>query len=50
MREQCDTLNNIVLAEFDYFSGVMLGDLHTLVLNLLRAQADYHNRVSQYHL
>ena len=48
MRQQCDTLNNIVLAEFDYFSGNMVGDLQSLVLSMLRSQAEYHRKVRSY--
>ena len=45
VRQQCETLNNIVLAEFDYFSGVRVGDLQTLILTLLQSQANYHRMV-----
>ena len=45
VRQQCEILNNIVLAEFDYFSGVMVGDLRSLILTLFQSQADYHRKV-----
>ena len=45
VRQDCETLNNILLAEFDYFSEQMTEDLHKLVMSLLKEEADYHRKV-----
>ncbi len=45
MRQHCETLNNIVLAEFDYYSKTMVNDFETIILNLLKEQATYHRQV-----
>ena len=48
MRQQCETLNNIILSEFDYFNGAMLEDFQSIVLTLLKNQADYHKKVHRH--
>lgn len=47
IRQHCETLNNIILAEFDYFSNTMVGDFENIILNLLKEQAIFHKQVSQ---
>ena len=45
MRQDCETLNNILLAEFDYFSQQMTEDLRKLILSLMKEEAEYHKKV-----
>ena len=45
MRQHCETLNNIILAEFDYFSNALITDFENIVLNLLKEQAIFHRQV-----
>ena len=45
MRQHCETLNNIILAEFDYYSNTMINDFETIILYLLKEQATYHRQV-----
>lgn len=45
IRQHCDTLNNILLAEFDYFSKTMIDDFELMTVRLLKQQADFHRRV-----
>ena len=45
IRQHCDTLNNILLAEFDYFSKTMIDDFELMTARLLKQQADFHRRV-----
>ena len=45
MRQDCETLNNVLLSEFDYFSESMLDDLETVMLSLLKSQADHYHKV-----
>ena len=45
IRQHCDTLNNILLAEFDYFSKTMIDDFELMTARLLKQQADFHGRV-----
>ena len=45
IRLHCDTLNNILLAEFDYFSKTMIDDFELMTARLLKQQADFHRRV-----
>lgn len=46
MRQNCETLNNVLLAEFDYFSRVMVDDFENMMARFLRQQADFHRHVS----
>ena len=46
IRQHCDTLNNILLAEFDYFSKTMIDDFELMTARLLKQQADFHRKVS----
>jgi sorting nexin-9/18/33 len=46
VRQDCETLNNILLSEFDYFSEVMIEDIQNLILNLLKQQAEYHRKLA----
>ena len=46
MRQDCETLNNILLSELDYFSTVMLEDFQSVLLKLLKEQADHHKKVN----
>lgn len=46
MRQNCETLNNVLLAEFDYFSRVMVDDFESMMAQFLRQQADFHRHVS----
>ena len=48
MRQNCETLNNVLLAEFDYFSRVMVDDFENMMLQFLRQQAEFHKQVSTY--
>lgn len=48
MRQNCETLNNVLLAEFDYFSRVMVDDFENMMLQFLRRQAEFHKQVSTY--
>lgn len=45
MRQECETLNNILLSELDYFSCLMIEDFQGIFLKLLKSQADYHRKV-----
>ena len=45
VREHCDTLSNILMAEFDYISNTMTSDLQTITNKFLRLQADFHSKV-----
>lgn len=47
MRQDCETLNNILLAELDYFSSLMIEDFQGIILKLLKEQADYHKKVRE---
>ena len=46
MRQNCETLNNVLLAEFDYFSRVMVDDFENMMLQFLQQQAEFHKQVS----
>ena len=46
MRQDCETLNNILLSELDYFSTVMVEDFQSVLLKLLKEQAEYHKKVN----
>ena len=46
IRQHCDTLSNVLLAEFDYFSKAMINDFELMTARLLKQQADFHRRVS----
>ena len=46
VRQNCETLNNVLLAEFDYFSRVMVDDFESMMAQFLRQQADFHRHVS----
>ena len=48
VRQNCETLNNVLLAEFDYFSRVMVDDFENMMLQFLRRQAEFHKQVSTY--
>ena len=44
MRQNCETLNNILLAEFDYFSEVMVDDFEEMMSSFLLEQANLHRQ------
>lgn len=46
MRQNCETLNNVLLAEFDYFSRVMVDDFENMMLQFLQQQTEFHKQVS----
>ncbi|XP_003384967.1 PREDICTED: uncharacterized protein LOC100640359 [Amphimedon queenslandica] len=46
MRQDCETLNNILLSELDYFSTVMVEDFQSVLLKLLKEQAEYHKNLA----
>lgn len=46
VREHCDTLSNILMAEFDYISNTMTSDLQTITNKFLRLQADFHSKLA----
>ena len=45
VRTQCDTLNNILLSEFDHFSDKMVQDFETMMESFLQEQANFHRQV-----
>ena len=47
MRQHCETLNNILLAEFDHFSTTLESDTRTMIGNFLKQQAEFHRNVSE---
>ena len=44
-RRNCETLNNILLAEFDFFSNNLVDDFEAMMQRFLRRQADFHKKV-----
>lgn len=42
----CETLHNIVLAEFDYLHRNLVADFRYIVALYLRKQADFHLQVN----
>lgn len=47
MKMNCETLHNIVLAEFDYLHRNLVADFRYIVGLYLRKQADFHLQVSR---
>ena len=45
MRQNCETLNNILLAEFDYFSNHLVEDFQAMMQRFLLRQVDFHKQV-----
>ncbi len=45
VRQNCETLNNVLLAEFDYFSNMVVEDFQAMMINFLKQQADFHRQV-----
>ena len=45
VREHCDTLSNILMAEFDHISNAMTSDIQSITTKFLRLQADFHSKV-----
>ena len=45
VRQHCETLNNILLSEFDHFSQKVVEDFERMMENFLREQANYHRQV-----
>ena len=50
MRQHCDTLDNILLSEFDHFSGNMVQDFEDMVESFLQEQANFHKQVQYLHV
>jgi len=48
IRQHCETLNNILLAEFDNFSLNMVQDFENMMERLLRQQVKFHSQVSEW--
>ena len=48
VRQHCETLNNILLSEFDHFSRKVVEDFEGMMENFLREQANYHRQVIHY--
>ena len=46
MKMNCETLHNIVLAEFDYLHRSLVADFRYIIALYLRKQADFHLQVS----
>ena len=46
MKMNCETLHNIVLAEFDYLHRNLVADFRYIVALFLRKQADFHLQVN----
>ena len=49
VRQNCETLNNILLAEFDYFSNHLVEDFEAMIQRFLAQQANYHRQVFGIH-
>lgn len=47
MKMNCETLHNIVLAEFDYLHQNIVADFRYIVSLYLRKQADFHLQVNR---
>lgn len=47
MRQNCETLNNVLLAEFDYFSNALVEDFQAMMVGFLKQQADFHRQVQR---
>jgi len=45
MKQNCETLHNIVLAEFDYLHRNLIADFRYMIALYLRKQADFHLQV-----
>ena len=45
VRKHCDTLNNILLSEFDHFSKNMVQDFEGMIEGFLQEQANFHRQV-----
>ena len=45
VRQNCETLNNILLAEFDYFSNNLVEDFEAMMLRFLLRQGDFYRKV-----
>lgn len=46
VRKHCDTLNNILLSEFDHFSRNMIQDFEGMMEGFLHEQANFHRQVA----
>eukprot|EP00731_Ephydatia_muelleri_P002526 Em0001g2526a len=46
VREHCDTLSNILMAEFDHISNAMTSDIQSITTKFLRLQADFHSKIA----
>ena len=45
VRQNCETLNNILLSEFDYFSNHLVNDFPAMIQRLLLQQSNFHRKV-----
>jgi hypothetical protein len=47
VRQNCETLNNILLSEFDYFSNHLVNDFPAMIQRLLLQQSNFHRKMAE---